>query len=99
MQEAVSCKPYFDGVVRFFASTLNAHVIVSDIFSKMESLDDMIREIAEERGYTLVHLGDLEDDPATMGIGKCRCEGVSRHPSDYGMEKIAECLFAAVPGM
>ncbi len=92
----ISCKPYYDRMVRFFASNPNARVIVTDNFWKMESLDGTIREVAEERGYTLVHLGDLEDDPKTMALGQFRSEGVSRHPSDYGMEKIAERVFAAV---
>ena len=43
-----------------------------------------------------MYLGDLADDPKTMALGQFKSEGVSRHPSDYGMEKIAERVFAAV---
>ena len=95
----ISCKPYYDRMVRFFASNPNARVIVTDNFWKMESLDTVIRAVAEERGYTFVHLGDLEDDPQTMALGQFKCEGVSRHPSDYGMEQIAERIVAAVSAL
>lgn len=95
----INCKPYYDDMVRFFASNPDARVVVTDNFWKVESLDCMIRGVADERGYTFVHLGDLEDDPATMALGQFKSEGVSRHPSDYGMEKIAERVFAAIPEM
>lgn len=92
----ISCKPFYDEMVRFFASKPGAKVITTDNFWKIDALDTVIREVAKERGYTFVHLGDLEDDPRTMALGQFKSDGVSRHPSDYGMEKIAERVFFAL---
>lgn len=97
--EKVSCKPYYDEMIRYFAANPHAKVIVTDNFWKRESLDKAFREVAEERGYIFCHIGDLEDDKRTMALGLFEHRGVSIHPGDYGMEMIAKRIFEAVPEM
>ena len=89
-------KPYFAEMVKFFASNPNAKVIVTDLFWKCDALDEQIRAAAFENGWTFVHLGDLEQDPATMALGEFEHSGVAHHPGDYGMEMIAKRLKLAI---
>ena len=90
MLQEVDCKPYFEEMIRFFASNPSAKVIVTDNFWRKELLDYIIKEIAEENGYIFCKLHDLQDDERTMAIGQFEHKGVSIHPGDYGMECIAK---------
>ena len=90
MLQEVDCKPHFEDMIRFFASNPLAKVIVTDNFWRKELLDNILKEIAEEKGYIFCQLHDLQDDEKTMAIGQFEHKGVSIHPSDYGMECIAK---------
>ncbi len=93
---APACKPQLCDMIDFFASNSNCKVIITDNFWKNDAKDTMIREIAEEKGYTFCHIGDIEDDKATMALGQFEHKGVSVHPSDLGMKRIAERLFETI---
>ena len=86
----INSKPYFSEMVRFFAKDPKAKVIVTDNFWRIEVLNTMIREVADENGYKFCHISDLESNKETMAIGLFEHEGVSLHPGDYGMKCIAE---------
>ena len=86
----INCKPYYDKMIKFFAKNPDAKVIVTDNFWKIEVLDNIIREVVGENGYTFCHIGDLEDDDKTLAIGLFEHKGVSLHPGDYGMKCIAQ---------
>lgn len=90
MLQEVDCKPYLEEMIRFFASNPLAKVIVTDNFWRRESLDNILKEIAEKNGYIFCQLHDLQDDEKTMAIGQFEHKGVSIHPSDYGMKCIAK---------
>ena len=87
---APACKEQFTDMIRFFASNKNAKVVVTDSFWRNDPRDNMIREITEENGYIFCHICDLELDEANMAIGLFEHKGVAHHPSDLGMERIAE---------
>ncbi|MBR3893890.1 MAG: SGNH/GDSL hydrolase family protein [Clostridia bacterium] len=93
---APACKPDFEKMIQYFLKNERALVVVSDDFWKNDVRDAMIREIAEEQGYAFCHIGDLEDDPRTMAIDEYEHRGVGLHPSDYGMELIAQRLFDVI---
>ena len=93
---APDCKPQFAEMIRYFVTKETTRVIVTDSFWRNDARDKMILEIANENGYTFCHIGDLEQDPSTMAIGQFEHHGVSVHPSDYGMEQIANRLFEAI---
>ncbi len=95
---APACKPQFAEMIRYFVTKGSTRVIVTDSFWQNDPRDGMIREIAQEEGYTFCHLCDLERDPKTMALGQFEHKGVSVHPSDYGMEMIARRLFEAIEG-
>lgn len=86
----LSCKPYYDRMIRFFAVNPQARVLVTDNFWRIESLDRVFCEVAQERGYMFCTLAGLEEDRRTMALGQFEHEGVCRHPSDFGMRRIAE---------
>lgn len=92
--EAVDCKPYFEEMIRFFASNPKAKVIVTDSFWPRESLDKVLAEMSEEHGYCFCQLHDLSQDESTMAIGLFEHQGVALHPGDYGMSCIAERILA-----
>ena len=93
---APDCKPQFAEMIRFFASNENAKVIVTDSFWRNDPRDGMIKEIAEENGYVFCHICDLELDEANMAIGQFEHKGVAHHPSDLGMDRIADRIVESI---
>lgn len=93
---APACKPQFCEMIEYFKAAPNAKVVVTDSFWRNDDRDEMIRELAQEQGYTFCHITDLETDPSTMALGLFEHRGVSRHPSDFGMEMIAKRLFDSI---
>lgn len=95
--EEIDCKKYFDEMIRFFIEgNPNVKVIVTDCFWRYDKLDKMIKEIAAERGYCYCRINDLEKNPTTMALGEYEHEGVAVHPSDFGMQCIAERIMKKI---
>lgn len=95
--EEIDCKKYFDEMIRFFIEeNPEAKVIVTDCFWRYDKLDNAIREIIAKRGYYYCKISDLETNPSTMALGEYEHEGVAVHPSDYGMQCIAERIMEKV---
>ena len=90
--ERVNCKPYLDQAVKFFAQNAT-QVIMTDLFYD-SAKNNVFSEVAEENGYTFVHLTDLENDERTMALGLFEHDGVAHHPGDFGMQCIAERIVA-----
>ena len=88
--EKVDCKPYFDMAVKYLAKNPEAKVIITDNFWYSELIYNHTRSIAEENGYTFCPIGELSKDEANMAIGLFEHRGVSIHPGDLGMKRIAE---------
>lgn len=88
--------PHFDRMIRYFASKETAKVIVTDLFWHKEVIDSVIRRVATENGYTLIGLNDLGDADENMAIGEYEHHGVSIHPNDTGMERIARRIVDAI---
>lgn len=82
--------PHFDAMVRFFSKNPKAQILVSDLFWAKEELDGVIRRVIADNGYTYVPLGDLGEADENKAIGLFEHSGVSHHPSDLGMRRIAE---------
>ena len=93
---APDCKEQFSEMIKFFASNENAKVVVTDSFWRHDARDEMIKEICAENGYIFCRLHDLEEDEANMAIGLFEHRGVAKHPSDLGMERIAQRIVECI---
>ena len=58
--------------------------------------DSIIKEVADENGYSFVQLGDLGDQAEMRAVGLFRHGGVAAHPGDKGMAAIADRIFEKV---
>lgn len=88
--ERISCKPYFEIAIRFFAANPKAKVVITDNFWYSELFYNCAKEVAEENGYEFCAIGDLSKDEGNMAIGLFEHRGVAVHPNDHGMRRIAE---------
>lgn len=80
---------YIENMIQFFAVGCR-QVIVTDCFWKRERLDELLKRICLKNQYTFCQLSDLYENNKTMALGQFEHEGVALHPSDYGMQLIAE---------
>ena len=67
-------------------------MLFTTCFWKNPIVDDAIFAVAKQRGDLCVDL--LSNDESMMALGKFEHKGVSMHPSDLGMEMIANRIFA-----
>lgn len=83
----VDCKPYVAKAIEFFSACAE-QVIVTDMFW-YSVYNDCFKEICDEKGYTFCHITDLEEDESNMAKGLFEHKGVASHPSDLGMQRLA----------
>lgn len=94
--EKFPVKPFYEKMVRFFAKKPDALVVCTDNFWKIPALDERFAEACRENGWHFCHIGDLENDENTMAKGLFEHHGVAAHPSDLGMQRIADRICGAV---
>lgn len=87
-------KRYFRDPLREFADYIcpNGKILFTTCFWAHPGVDDVIAEIANERGEDCIDCGFSRDEK-NMALGQFAHSGVAHHPSDAGMEKIAEAIF------
>ena len=66
-------------------------IILTTCFWASADRDDVIKQVASEQGYDLVDINCT--DEKEMALGQFEHQGVAAHPSDYGMEMIANRIF------
>ena len=90
-------KPYFKDALAKFVDYIctTGKVIYTTCFWKNEIVDEAIQEIARSRGEICVD-GCFSRDKTNMALGQFEHAGVAAHPSDKGMETIAEAIFTAI---
>lgn len=79
----------------FLNKSTNAKFILTSCFWR-NTVDDCIKKIAEKRRYPFVYLGNYGDDGNQMAIGEFENSNVAMHPSDKGMNSIANDICAAM---
>ena len=90
--------PYFKDALEKFIDYItpeNGKVIFLTCFFKMDKLDADIRAVAKQRGDVCLE-ACFSSDETNMALGQFWHEGVSIHPSDKGMEAIADLIFSAL---
>ena len=88
--------PHYAKLIDYLASNPKAKVIVTGLFWEGGEIEKAIESVAMEKGYAFVRLTDLSASQENMAIGQFWHEGVSVHPSDLGMQRIAERILAVI---
>lgn len=83
---------YFRALLDFLNPQHTARVIVATDFFAIGVIDDAMRQVARERAYPLVELGQLGKRDDMKAIGLFAHDGVANHPGDLGMATIAAAL-------
>ena len=93
--EALDVRPYIEDMIKFFGAG-SRQIIVTDCFWRRDKLDQIFKQICDDKGYTFCRLSDLYSNQEAMALNEFEHQGVSLHPSDYGMaliaERIAKCV-------
>ena len=82
-------------LIQFLDPEGKAKVILTSSFWK-RSGDEVIRQIAEEKEWDFIYLGDLGERADMRADGLFTHSGVAHHPGDKGMEEIAERIWGKI---
>jgi hypothetical protein len=74
-----------------------ARIILADGFWP-SPVNDVVRQIAQEKNYPFVQLHDLFQDSTMTAKGLFEHQGVANHPSDKGMAAISDRIWEKVKG-
>lgn len=74
----------------------NTKVIVTGTVWSSPEKDNIQEKVAKQNGYAFIPMLEFQADPKNYATGKFANEQVAAHPSDYGMEGIAELLFKKI---
>ena len=88
-------KPYFKEALKTFIAHIcpsAGKTIYTTCFWKNDIIDEAIEAVAKERGELCLD-GYFAKDDANMALNEFEHRGVAMHPSDKGMEALAECVF------
>lgn len=85
---------YFKDAMRKFVAHIcpTGKAVYTTCFWKREIIDNAIMEVAKERGEICVD-GCFSVKEENMALGQFEHSGVATHPSDLGMEAIADAFF------
>ena len=84
-----------DGLIKRFKGK-KTKVIITDNYWPSVYKDNIQKEIAINNNYYFVQINDLYANPENSAYGQFEHLGVATHPSDAGMEKIAERIFECI---
>lgn len=88
-------KPYFKEALKKFIAHIcptSGRTVYTTCFWKNDIVDQAIEEVAKERDEVCLD-GFLAKDETNMALGQFEHSGVAGHPSDKGMEEMAELIF------
>ncbi len=85
----------YERLIRYFTDNGTVTVYAVAPFWRNDTAEKLIRTAAERTGAHFVTLSHLHDT-AYQAIGLFEHAGVAGHPSDVGMQKIADAIFEAM---
>jgi hypothetical protein len=89
---------YYDALDRLIKKYKgnNTKIIITDNYWSSEFKDTIQRNIAIDNGYYFVQINDLYSNYENSAFGQFEHPGVAKHPSDIGMENIAQRIFDSI---
>lgn len=87
---------YYDKLVRYIDSNQNALTVIVNGFWGKEVVNGMVRKYAIDNKLPFITTTDLSVDPANEAGSRFADAGVAAHPSDRGMRKIADRIWAYI---
>lgn len=84
---------HYRRMIDYFNPTGQARVICTGSFWEDELGSGIIRDVCSQSGYPYIDLSGLWHDDSQMALGLFKHEGVARHPSDKGMQSIADLIW------
>lgn len=96
IQDLAALKCAFEKMILFFQNERKAKIIITSLFWNKKSVNEIIKNIAEEHNYVFCDISDLEKDEKTMALGNFEHRGICVHPSDYGMKCIADKILSCI---
>lgn len=87
--------PHYKRLIEYFAVRAE-HIVVTDLFWEYEPFDAAVGALAENNGYAFAQIHDLGNLDEMKAIGEFEHAGVAAHPSDKGMNAIAERIYSAL---
>jgi len=89
-------KSAFQKMILYFNKNKNTKIIITSLFWNQKEINEIMKNISDENDYVFCDISDLEKDEKTMALGCYDHKGICVHPSDYGMEcianRIVECM-------
>lgn len=87
----------FEQMIRFFCGKKEgSKVIVTGMFWESPEREEVVRLVAQRKGYHYVPLNDLGMNEKMTAMGLFEHTGVAGHPGDLGMRHIAERIMDKV---
>ncbi len=77
------------GLVRFLPIQKNTEIVFVNSFWNKDIVNRQILDLCTREGFRYVHISDLGDTGQFKALGKFQNPEVAAHPSDFGMEQIA----------
>jgi len=84
-----------DGLIKRYKGE-KTKVIVTDNYWPSIYKDNIQKEVALNNDYYFVQINDLSSNPENSALGQFENVAVSSHPSDTGMENIAQRIFECI---
>lgn len=87
-------EPYYIRLLQYFSSdNPDVKIICTSSFWKQDRISGQIEEATKKAHGYYVKIDQLSSDSANMAIGKFKNRGVAIHPSDKGMEAMANLIW------
>lgn len=87
---------YYEKLIHYLNLSQKAMIICSNGFGEHENVNRQIEEIAKKHNYPLADLSDLWSDDVNKALNNFEHEGVRHHPSDTGMQNIADIIMSSI---
>ncbi len=86
----------YETLIRRFRTNSNCTVFAVGPFWENGTMETRLKEASDKGGAVWLSLSSLHGDPSCQAIGQFEHAGVASHPSDRGMEAIADIILSGI---